>query len=82
MLRFSPVNIAGRRRRRTRLREIRLQRVRKQLLAAGEQTSVTAVALENGFLPLPRFSGYYRAAFGESPVATLQRNRRNVAPIT
>jgi AraC-like DNA-binding protein len=64
----------------SRLREIRLERVRKQLLAANESTSVTSVALENGFLHLPRFSGYYRAAFGETPVATLRRNRRHAAP--
>lgn len=63
----------------SRLREIRLERVREQLLAANESTSVTTVALENGFLHLPRFSSYYRAAFGETPVATLRRNRRNVA---
>ena len=62
-----------------RMRAIRLQRVREQLLAPAESTSVTAVALENGFLHLARFSGYYRAAFGETPVATLRRNRRNVA---
>jgi transcriptional regulator GlxA family with amidase domain len=60
-----------------RLREIRLERVRKQLLAADESTSVTSVALENGFLHLSRFSGYYRAAFGEAPIATLRRNRRS-----
>lgn len=64
-----------------RMREIRLQRVRKQLLSADEATSVTSVALENGFLHLPRFSGYYRTAFGETPVATLRRNRRDVARI-
>lgn len=65
-----------------RLREIRLQRVRKQLLAANESTSVTSAALENGFLHLPRFSSYYRAAFGETPSVTLRRNRRNAAQPT
>jgi len=58
-----------------RLREIRLGRVREQLLRAPEGTSVTSVATENGFLHLPRFSAYYRAAFGEAPLATLRRSR-------
>ncbi len=58
-----------------RLREIRLGRVREQLLSAPEGTSVTSVATENGFLHLPRFSAYYRAAFGEAPNATLRRSR-------
>lgn len=58
-----------------RLREIRLERVHKSLLAAEEGTSVTAIALENGFFHLPRFSSYYRAAFGEPPNATLRRSR-------
>jgi AraC-like DNA-binding protein len=65
----------------SRLRAIRLGRARKQLLAANESTSVTSVALENGFLHLPRFSSYYRAAFGETPIATLRRKRRNAAPM-
>ena len=59
-----------------RLREIRLLRVRERLLAATDSTSVTSVALENGFFHLPRFSGHYRAAFGESPGVTLRRTRR------
>ena len=50
-----------------------------KLLAASASTSVTSVALENGFLHLPRFSSYYRAAFGEAPVATLRRNRRKAS---
>jgi len=68
-----------------RLREIRLERVREQLLSAPEGTSVTSVATENGFLHLPRFSAYYRAAFGEAPLATLRRSRtgpaRKAAPL-
>jgi transcriptional regulator GlxA family with amidase domain len=62
-----------------RLREIRLQQVRERLLAPTDSTSVTSVALENGFFHLPRFAGYYRAAFGESPAVTLRRNRRDGA---
>ncbi len=41
---------------------------------------LTSVALENGFLHLPRFSSYYRAAYGETPVATLRRNRHDAPP--
>jgi transcriptional regulator GlxA family with amidase domain len=59
------------------LRTVRLRRVREGLLAPTATTSVTTVALENGFLHLPRFSGYYRAAFGESPTVTLRRSRGN-----
>jgi AraC-like DNA-binding protein len=62
-----------------RLRAIRLERARRQLLAANGSASVTSVALENGFLHLPRFSSYYRAAYGETPVATLRRNRHDAA---
>lgn len=61
-----------------RLREIRLQRVHQSLLAAQEGASVTAIALEHGFVHLPRFSHYYRAAFGEPPNATLRRSQRRV----
>ena len=58
-----------------RLREIRLNRVRQTLLTPQASTSVTTAALECGFVHLPRFSGYYKAAFGESPVQTLKRTR-------
>jgi AraC-like DNA-binding protein len=57
------------------LRRTRLTRARAELLAPFESTSVTAVALENGFVHLGRFSAYYRAAFGESPGQTLRRSR-------
>ena len=59
------------------LRAIRLQRARESLLTPTASTSVTTVALENGFLHLPRFSAYYRSAFGENPAMTLRRNRGN-----
>jgi AraC-like DNA-binding protein len=57
------------------LRNIRLEAARAQLLAATEATTVTSVALGNGFFHLPRFSAYYRAAFSESPGLTLRRSR-------
>jgi AraC-like DNA-binding protein len=59
-----------------RFREIRLQKVRDQLLSASNATSVTSVAMANGFYHLPRFSAYYRSAFGETPAATLRSARR------
>ena len=58
-----------------RLRAIRLERVRQNLLAPQSGTSVTSAALECGFLHLARFSGYYKHAFGESPAQTLRRSR-------
>ncbi len=58
-----------------RLRDIRLERVREILLAAEPTTSVTSAALECGFVHLARFSGYYKASFGETPAQTLRRRR-------
>ena len=51
-----------------------LHRARRTLAAADPgSTSVTEVATECGFWHLGRFSGYYRAHFGELPRQTLQR---------
>lgn len=58
-----------------RLRAIRLERVRQSLQTPDPLTSVTSAALECGFLHLARFSGYYKAAFGESPAQTLRKSR-------
>lgn len=57
------------------LRDVRLQSAQVALLHADEETSVTAVAVKYGFSHLGRFSAYYRAKFGETPSATLQRSR-------
>jgi transcriptional regulator GlxA family with amidase domain len=57
------------------LRKIRLDAARAELLAPSEFTTVTSVALANGFFHLARFSAYYRAAFGEPPGRTLRRSR-------
>jgi transcriptional regulator GlxA family with amidase domain len=57
------------------LRAVRLEAARAALSDPGESTSVTEVALANGFLHLPRFSAYYRAAFNEYPSETLRRAR-------
>ncbi len=54
-------------------RRMRLTRARQQLLQAGAQTTVTDVALANGFSQLGRFAGEYRGTFGELPSATIRR---------
>lgn len=57
------------------LRRVRVNKAREALLAAGASTSVTEVALSNGFLHLARFSAYYQQTFGELPVHTLRRSQ-------
>lgn len=57
------------------LRKIRLETARAELLAPSESTTVTSVALDNGFFHLARFSAYYKAAFDEPPGQTLRRSR-------
>jgi AraC-like DNA-binding protein len=58
------------------MRRLRLTAAREQLSQPGHQTTVTSVALSLGFLHLPRFAQYYRAAFNEDPSETLRRSRR------
>lgn len=54
----------------------RMHLARRSLLASsGETTSVTAIAMDNGFWELGRFATEYRALFGESPSMTLRRPR-------
>jgi transcriptional regulator GlxA family with amidase domain len=57
------------------LRQVRLQRVRDELLRGDAETSVTATALRFGFAHFGRLSASYRAAFKELPSATLRRGR-------
>jgi AraC-like DNA-binding protein len=56
------------------LRMVRLDAARAELLAPSASTTVTSVALGNGFFHLPRFSAYYRTAFDEPPGLTLRRS--------
>lgn len=56
------------------LKEIRLRRVRDELLVAPAGTRVTDVALRWGFYHLGRFGQDYKAAFGELPSATLSQH--------
>lgn len=54
-------------------RRERLRRVREELLALDPlNQTVGAVALRHGFTHLGRFSGQYRAEFGELPSSTLE----------
>lgn len=56
----------------------RLELARKRLLCAVPgTTSVAKIALDCGFSHLGRFSGLYRARFGESPSATVRRVARS-----
>ena len=56
------------------VRERRLERTHAQLLAADPAvSSVTEIALNNGFSHLSRFSAAYRRRFAEYPSETLRR---------
>ncbi len=52
------------------LRDIRLDRVRQRLLNADGSTTITTIALEEGFSHLGRFSREYAKRFGEKPSET------------
>ena len=58
-----------------RLKDIRLERARADLLAGGDGMSVTTVAMAWGFTHLGKFSNDYRARFGELPSQTLRHAR-------
>jgi AraC-like DNA-binding protein/tetratricopeptide (TPR) repeat protein len=57
------------------LRRLRLERARQQLLRASGCASVTETAIRCGFNHVGRFAAQYRKRYGESPSATLSRNR-------
>jgi AraC-like DNA-binding protein len=57
----------------TYVRDLRLDRVRAELLSSEELDTVTDVALRWGFSHLGRFSQVYQDRFGELPSATLRR---------
>jgi transcriptional regulator GlxA family with amidase domain len=56
------------------LRQVRLDKARRDLSSSSSNESVTAIALNCGFLHFGRFSKYYAERFGELPSET-KRNR-------
>jgi AraC-like DNA-binding protein len=62
------------------VRRTRLARARQQLIAAAGETSITSVALANGFGQLGRFAADYRRQFGELPSETLRAARTRPPP--
>lgn len=60
-------------------KNIRLERVRQDLLRAADGISVTDAAMRWGFGQLGRFSGEYKKRFGESPSDTLRFARTHRA---
>ena len=58
------------------LREVRLLRIREDLLRPEAETTVTSVALDWGVSHLARFGGCYARRFGELPSETLAKARR------
>lgn len=56
------------------LRDLRLDRVRADLLAGSASANVSSLALRWGFSHLGRFSAEYKARFGEHPSETLRRH--------
>lgn len=59
------------------LKNIRLERVREELLRSSGSASVTEVATRWQFFQLGRFASEYRNQFGERPSETLRFARRN-----
>ncbi len=58
----------------TYMRNVRLQRIRVELLnSAKDVSSIAHVATKWGFWHMSLFSRYYRELFGECPIDTLQR---------
>jgi len=53
--------------------QLRLEKVREDLLKSGPDRSVTDIALKWGFTQLGRFSVSYKKVYGESPSETLKR---------
>ena len=62
------------------IREARLARARQELLRGGSAKSVTAIAGSCGFDHAGRFAADYRARYGETPSATLRRQRAFAPP--
>lgn len=55
------------------LRDLRMEKVRQELLDTSKLRNVTSVATRWGFFELGRFAAEYRKRYGESPSDTLKR---------
>lgn len=55
------------------LRELRMEKVRSELLDTSKLRNVTSVATRWGFFELGRFAAEYKKRYGESPSDTLKR---------
>jgi AraC-like DNA-binding protein/tetratricopeptide (TPR) repeat protein len=60
-------------------RRLRLKQVRRELLRARPEASVTEIAVRCGVKHLGRFAAAYREFYGESPSATIQLRRQALA---
>jgi AraC-like DNA-binding protein len=60
-------------------RQLLLEQVRRELLRARPEASVTEIALRCGVKHLGRFAATYRECYGESPSATMQLRRQALA---
>lgn len=58
------------------VKDTKLQKVRKKLVAPKSNTTVTSVSLECGFNNLGHFARDYRKKFGELPSETLRRHQQ------
>lgn len=64
------------------LQHLKLHRTHQRLkIAAPGETTVTRIALEEGFVDLSRFAGAYRKLFGEPPSETLRRRHSLSTPL-
>jgi AraC-like DNA-binding protein/tetratricopeptide (TPR) repeat protein len=59
-------------------REFVLERVRRELLRAQSEASITEIAVRCGVNHLGRFAIAYRRRYGESPSVTLQRRKQGL----
>jgi AraC-like DNA-binding protein/Flp pilus assembly protein TadD len=60
-------------------RQLRMEKVRRELLQARPEATITEIAVRCGVQHLGRFAAAYRARYGESPSATMELRRRALA---
>ena len=62
------------------LRNLRLDKIRQELLSASVDSNVSEVAMRWGYTHLGRFAAAYRKRFGEAPNETRQAGAAAVIP--